>query len=199
MSQKSLTLGERLELALKTLAISQSQASLRTGVPQGTISHLIRNQARTYKNSRAIADGLKINHDWLVYGRGGILNPAVFYIPVIHEYFRLRLYQSESFLEDNTNFLVTEQDYGKGMFATILDASILICSRPAENESPVRKAGFLLWTERRKAIISDQVQGKRVFLIHEVRTYESMPIQFTPDDIVSDKETESYDIDNEDQ
>ena len=175
MSQKPLTLGERLELALKTLAISQSQASLRTGVPQGTISHLIRNQARTYKNSRAIADGLKINHDWLVYGRGGILNPAVFYIPVIHEYFRLRLFQAEAFLEDNTHFLVTEQDYGQGIFATILDGSILICSRPDEIEYPERKTGFLLWTERRKAIINEQVQGKRVFLIHEIRRYESIP------------------------
>lgn len=199
MSQKPLTLGERLELALKMLAISQSQASLRTGVPQGTISHLIRNQARTYKNSRAIADGLNINHDWLVYGRGGILNPAVFYIPVIHEYFRLRLFQAEAFLEDNTHFIVTEQNYGQGMFATALGNSILICSRPTESSPSVRKLGFLLWTERRKAIISDQVQGKRVFLIHEVRTYELMPIQFTPDIIISNEETEISDFDNEDQ
>jgi hypothetical protein len=175
MNNTPKTLGERLELALSTLKLSQSQASLAAGVPQATISHLIRNQARTYKNSRALAEGLKINHDWLVYGCGGILNPTVQYIPVILEYFRLRLYQSEFFLEDNTNFLVTEQDYGKGMFATILDGSILICSRPDEIEYPERKTGFLLWTERRKAIINEQVQGKRVFLIHEIRRYESIP------------------------
>jgi len=173
MNNTPKTLGERLELALSTLKLSQSQASLAAGVPQATISHLIRNQARTYKNSRSLADGLKINHDWLVYGRGGILNPTVHYVPVIHEYFRLRLYQSECFLEGNTHFLVTEQDYGQKMFATVLDDSILICSSLDENERPERKTGFLLWTERRKAIIKDQVQGKRVFLIHEIRRYES--------------------------
>ncbi len=174
------TLGERLELALSTLKLSQAHASLTTGVPQATISHLIRNQVRTYKNSRALADGLKINHDWLVYGRGGILNPTVHYIPVIHEYFRLRLFQSESFLEENTHFIVTEQNYGEGVFATKLDESILICSRPDDIEYPERKTGFLLWTERRKAIISEQVQGKRVFLIHEIRRYESPPQNVSP-------------------
>lgn len=61
------------------------------------------------------------------------------------------------------------------MFATVLEDSILICSRPAENEYPERKTGFLLWTERRKAIIREQIQGKRVFLIHEIRRYESLP------------------------
>ncbi|WP_261666606.1 helix-turn-helix domain-containing protein, partial [Erwinia mallotivora] len=80
MNNTPKTLGERLELALSTLKLSQSQASLAAGVPQATISHLIRNQARTYKNSRALAEGLKINHDWLVYGRGGILNPTVQYV-----------------------------------------------------------------------------------------------------------------------
>ncbi|NJD00368.1 helix-turn-helix domain-containing protein [Candidatus Erwinia dacicola] len=148
MSDAPKTLGERLDLALSTLKLSQLQASLAAGVPQATISHLIRNQARTYKNSRALAEGLNINHDWLVYGRGGILNPTVHYVPVIYEYFRLRLYQSENFLEDNTHFLVTEHDYGKGMFATNLNDSILICSRQNEYEYPVRKTGFLLWTER---------------------------------------------------
>lgn len=70
---------------------------------------------------------------------------------------------------------MTEQDYGQGMFATMLDNSILICSRPIENEHTERTTGFLLWTERRKAIISNQTQGKRVFFINEIRTYESIP------------------------
>lgn len=169
------TLGERLELALVASKLSQAEASMATGVPQATISHLIRNQARTYKNSHALADGLKINHDWLAYGRGGILNPTVHYIPIIQEYFRLRLYQSESFLEDSTHFIVTEQNNGNGMFATVLDNTLLICSKPDDTEYSERNIGFLLWTERRKAIINDQIQGKRFFLINETREYEVMP------------------------
>ncbi len=169
------TFGARLSKILSHLGINQSEAAKRTGVPKTTISHIIRNNVGSYKNSSALADGLSVNHDWLVYGRGGILNPAVFYIPIIHEYFRVRLFHSEGFLEDNTHFLVTEQDYGQGMFATMLDNSILICSRPIENEHTERTTGFLLWTERRKAIISNQTQGKRVFFINEIRTYESIP------------------------
>ncbi|WP_191939589.1 helix-turn-helix transcriptional regulator (plasmid) [Pantoea agglomerans] len=168
------TLGERLAKVLDKIGINQSEAAVRTGISKATISHLIRNKVENYKNSNLLADGLNVNHDWLVYGRGGILNPTVRYVPIIQEYFRLRLYQSEGFLEDSTHFLVTEHNYGEGMFATQLDDSILICSRPDENEYPERKTGFLLWTERRKAIINDQVQGKRVFLIHEIRRYESM-------------------------
>lgn len=169
------TLGERLELALKTFKLSQAQASLTTGVPQATISHLIRNRARTYKNARDLADGLKINHDWLVYGRGGILSPNVQYIPIIQEYFRLRLFHSEAFLDDNTRFLVTEEKYGSGMFSTLLNDTLLICSQPDETEFLEKKSGFLLWTERRKAIIIEKIQGKRVFPIHETRRYEVMP------------------------
>lgn len=174
------TLGERLAQVLNKLGINQSEAAVRTGVSKATISHLIRHKVETYKNSSSLADGLHVNHDWLVYGRGGILNPTVHYIPVIHEYFRLRLFQSESFLEENTHFIVTEQNYGEGVFATKLDESILICSRPDDIEYPERKTGFLLWTERRKAIISEQVQGKRVFLIHEIRRYESPPQNVLP-------------------
>ena len=169
------TLGERLAKVLDKIGINQSEAAVRTGISKATISHLIRNKVENYKNSNLLADGLTVNHDWLVYGRGGILNPTVRYVPIIQEYFRLRLYQSEGFLEDSTHFLVTEQNYGDGMFATVLDNTLLICSKPDDTEYSERNIGFLLWTERRKAIINDQIQGKRVFLINETREYEVMP------------------------
>jgi transcriptional regulator with XRE-family HTH domain len=175
MLGRQLTFGERLEMALKTLGLSQAQASLLTGVPQGTISHLIRNQVRMYKNSRALADGLKINHDWLVYGWGGICNPEAYYVPIIDEYFRLRLFQSEGFLEENTRFLITEKKYGKRMFASLLNNAVYICSSLDDSSCSDREMGYLLWTERRKVILDKHVHGKRVFFIHEKREYENIP------------------------
>ncbi|QLH64541.1 helix-turn-helix domain-containing protein [Serratia symbiotica] len=169
------TLGERLELALAESKLSQAQASAVTGVPQATISHLIRNKARTYKNSRALADGLKINHDWLVYGRGGILNHDTYYIPIIHDYFRLRLYLSEKFLEKRTHFIVTEQNYGECMFATVLDTSLLICSEKEESEYIYRNSELLSWTESNKLITNNHSQWIGIFLIHEKRSYNITP------------------------
>ncbi|EEF2701819.1 helix-turn-helix transcriptional regulator [Salmonella enterica] len=173
-----MSLGERLELALHYLKISQVYASSVTGIPQATISHIIRNKSNSYKKSSQLAEGLQINHDWLVHGRGGILNPTVSYIPVIHEYFRLRLYQAEGVFDETTRFIVSELDYGDGVFGTELNGEVFICSRPPENYEPTdRTLGFLLWSERRKSVITDpgQVQGKRVFLIHEIRHYDGQP------------------------
>lgn len=175
MSDNPKTLGERLEQALVKQKMSHAGASAVTGVSQTTISHLIRTQARTYKNSKALADGLNINHDWLVYGRGGILNPTVYYLPIIHEYFRLRLYQSEGFLEDNTNFIVNERDYGEGSFATALNGELLICSQSEGDVLPSSTLNFLIWTERRKAIVDEFLPGKRSFVIHELRKYDTLP------------------------
>lgn len=169
------TLGERLAEVLDNLGINQSEAAAKTGISKATISHLIRNKVDSYKNSSTLADGLNVNHDWLVYGRGGMLNPTVCYVPVIHEYFRLRLYHSEVFLEDSTHFVVTEREYGNGMFSTLLDGMLLICSASDPNVCQERDIGFLFWTERRKAIVKDSMQGKRVFLIHETRKYEQLP------------------------
>ncbi|QLH64455.1 helix-turn-helix domain-containing protein [Serratia symbiotica] len=168
-------LGERLAKVLDNLGINQAEAAQKTGVSKATISHIIRNNVPTYKNSSALAIGLGINHDWLVFGQGGILNPKTIYVPVLLEYFRLRLFHSELFLEDKTRYLVTERMYGDGLFATVLSDKVLLCSRTPESYLPTeRPLGFLLWTERRKTIIHDpeQVQGKRVFLIHETRQYD---------------------------
>lgn len=172
------SLGERLEKAISFLGINQSEAGKLSDISKATISHLIRNKVETYKKSSQLAEGLQINHDWLVHGRGGILNPTVSYIPVINEYFRLRLYQAEGVFDETTRFIVAEQDYGDGVFGTELNGEVFICSRPPENyEQEDRTLGFLLWSERRKSVITDprQVQGKRVFLIHEIRHYDGQP------------------------
>lgn len=167
------TLGERLEFALTKFKVSQAHASLSTGVAQTTISHLIRTQARTYKNSRALADGLRINHDWLVYGTGGICNPTANYLPIIHDYFRLGLYQSQGFLDENTQYLISEQNYGELMFATTFKEDVLICSVSGEScRTPLQ---YLIWTEEGKHITDDDSKIKKYFLIHEVRKYGEPP------------------------
>lgn len=169
------TIGQRLSKIMVEMGLTQAEVAARTGVPKTTISHLIRNEVATYKNSSALADGLGINHDWLVYGRGGILNPTVYYLPMIHEYFRLRLFQSEGFLEDNTNFIVNERDYGEGTFATALNGELLICSQFEGDVLPSSTLNFLIWTERRKAIVDEFLPGKRSFIIHELRKYDTLP------------------------
>lgn len=182
MSSQQTTLGERLEMALNILHLSQARASTLTGVPQGTISHLVRNQARTYKNSRALADGLHLNHDWLVYGKGGILNPDAHYVPVIHDYFRLRLFLSEHFLEESTHFLITEHQYGTGMFATWLEDTMLICSPLAAPHDLQSSRGNLFWAEGVKSLDREKGQTNNFFRIHEKRQYASPPeIVVSPD------------------
>ncbi|WP_413484605.1 helix-turn-helix domain-containing protein [Morganella psychrotolerans] len=176
MSNSNSSFGERLAKVLAIRKINQAQASELTGVPKATISHIIRSQSDSYKNSIELADGLKINHDWLTKGIGGIYSPNPHYIPVIKEYFRLRLYHSEMFLEDETQFIITERNYGDGVFATCLDNHLLICSSLTDNfQVSDRSLGYLLWTERRRSVITDlpQIQGKRVFIVHEMRNYET--------------------------
>ncbi|WON75518.1 hypothetical protein [Serratia sp. UGAL515B_01] len=173
MANSLKTLGERLEFALTKLKISQAHASLSTGVAQTTISHLVRTQARTYKNSRALADGLRINHDWLVYGKGGIFNPTAKYLPIIHDYFRLGLYQSQGFLDENSQYLISDQYYGTSMFATILNEEVLICSTSEGNTKKPLK--YLIWTEDEKFVIDSDDENKKSFFIHEIRTYGELP------------------------
>ncbi|WON75517.1 hypothetical protein OK023_00180 (plasmid) [Serratia sp. UGAL515B_01] len=72
-------------------------------------------------------------------------------------------------MEDNTNFIVSEQDYGRGMFATALNGELLICSQPEDETQFSSTLHFLIWTERRKAVVDDFLPGKRSFIIHELR------------------------------
>lgn len=176
MNIKFDSLGERLEFLLFFLNLTQADMARKTGIPKATISHIIRKKLKSYKDSVLLAERLGINHDWLIHGRGGILNPEVIYVPVIHDYFRLRLFQSEGTVEVTTQFIVTEQNYGDGVFATELNENILICSKPDESKDiNQRGLGYLLWSERRKALIPELLQGKRIFMVHEIRKYESIP------------------------
>lgn len=176
MNIKFDSLGERLEFLLFFLNLNQADIARKTGIPKATISHLIRKKLKSYKDSVLLSEGLGINHDWLVHGKGGVLNPDVNYQPVINDYFRLRLFQSEGTFEATTQFIVTEQNYGKGVFATELNGELLICSSPAPDEKgEPRNLGYLLWTERRKSLIPELLQGNRVFTVHEVRRYEISP------------------------
>lgn len=167
------TLGDRLGKLLMHLGINQTEAAARTGISKGTISHLIRNKVETYKNSATLAEGLHVNHDWLVYGRGGMLNPTIYYLPVIHEYFRLRLFLAEGLIDDSTRYLGTEHNYGHRAFATPLGGGILLCSSLMEELHPKSENIFLMWVEKQKYIVRSPDFGGAIFQIHEQRQYQS--------------------------
>lgn len=171
------SLGERLAKTLASQGINQATAATMTGVAKTTISHLIRHRVKAYKYSSALAEGLNVSHDWRAYGRGGLLNPTAQYLPVVHDYFRLKLYLLEGFLEESTQYIVTEQDYGNGTFATIIDGRVLICTPPPEDTGKGYDFGFLLWTEHSRTILSKCEPNSNVFVIQECRQYGKTTIK----------------------
>ncbi len=71
------TSNERLLEVLKTLNIDTNEAANRTGLSYTTMHRIITSANNPNKSTlKSIANGLKLNYDWLLTGKGKMFNEA---------------------------------------------------------------------------------------------------------------------------
>ena len=124
-----MTFGERLDYALRTLHINQSELSRRSGVAQQTINYIIQRKLSQSKFAYQIADALSVNPTWLVHGFGRFESSFSRDTPIINSYVELQKFFREGLLFKHNKYLIVEQDLGLKSFAFQTDLDeVIICS-----------------------------------------------------------------------
>ncbi|MFZ4220667.1 helix-turn-helix domain-containing protein [Enterobacter ludwigii] len=122
---------ERLRYVLYKRDMSQSEAARRCGISQQAMNYIIKNNLDSSKLAVQIANGLNLNPDWLISGKGKLENVELIEIPVIDNYFVLEGYVHGVKISEDTENVFIDKNYGKYPFAFFVEKNkIAICSSP---------------------------------------------------------------------
>lgn len=128
------TLAKRLKYALYSLSLNQAEAAKKSGISQQSINYIIRNNLTESRLSSKIADGLRLNPEWLIYGRGEMISPNIYKIPIITDYLSLQLYFNNREIDKNAGILLTHRFIGVKPFAVKTEKNKLcICIKHQNN------------------------------------------------------------------
>jgi len=127
------TLAERLKYVLYKLDLNQVEAARLIGISQQSINYILRNNLNTSRLSVRIAEGLQINPEWLLTGKGEWQPEKINKIPIINDNLILQLYFRDNSLTKDTKYILSNRDLGKKPFAVqIEDNKLCICTRVDE-------------------------------------------------------------------
>lgn len=171
------TLAERLKYALYKLDINQVEAANTSGISQQSINYIIRNNLTESRLSSRIAEGLKLNPEWLIYGRGEMISPKIYKIPLITDYLSLQLYLNDRDIDKEADFLLTNRQLGCKPFAVKNERNkILICTKENEKDENSLIKDYLFFNEADMKIITKEesvnFNKRNVFNIVELRIYD---------------------------
>lgn len=122
---------ERLRFILYKRDMSQSEAARRCGISQQAMNYIIKNNLESSKLALQIANGLNINPDWLISGKGKQEITELIAIPVIDNYFVLEGYIHGVKIAEDKESVFVDKNYGKYAFAFGIDRNkIAICCSP---------------------------------------------------------------------
>jgi len=79
------TLADRLKYILYKLDLNQVEAPRLIGISQQSINYTLRNNLNTSRLSVRIAEGLQINPEWLLTGKGEWQPDKINKIPIIND------------------------------------------------------------------------------------------------------------------
>lgn len=155
------TLSKRLKSVLYKLDLNQTEAAKISGISQQSINYIIRNNRKESRLSSKIADGLKINSEWLIYGRGEMVSLRIYKIPIIDDYLILQRYLNERELDRNIQNLLTNRLICAKPFSVKIDSNnICICKSNNKEQDDRFIEEYLYFTEVEKRIIKSHTVSK---------------------------------------
>jgi transcriptional regulator with XRE-family HTH domain len=164
------SLSERLRYVLFEKKLSQADAARRCGITQQAISYIIKNSVDSSKLSQQIAEGLSINHDWLIYGTGRMNNARGLKVPFIDNYFLLKAFISGTNTEIKFKYISTEYDYGEKAFAfQINNFEKVICCPVGNTEKNLNRNEYITISENN--ISPNSEKSENTYIICERRLY----------------------------
>ncbi len=122
-------IGEKIELLLKKMGISQAELARRVGLDQSTINGLIRGSARTSRHLHRIAKALGTTAEYLT---GETDDPAIGFVPDALQ--RSQLVPAN----DDGTVEIAKVDLALGMGATFLDDEFVPVEKVRISESLLR-------------------------------------------------------------
>ncbi|WP_434526011.1 helix-turn-helix domain-containing protein [Photorhabdus asymbiotica] len=167
-------LADRLKFVLYKLDISQAEAAKRCRLAQQSLNYIIRNNLDESKLSNRIAEGLNLNPEWLISGKGNFRNPEIYRVPLIDNYFSLGLYIRGQELGEDTQYLLTTRFLGNRPFAkqTEKNKIAVCCSKEFEIESVFFNEYLYITEDYCKVVESKDLYDQRnVYTICEWRVY----------------------------
>ncbi len=174
------TLAERLKYVLYKLDINQVEAARLSGISQQSINYILRNNLNTSRLAVKIAEGLGINPEWLLTGKGEMRPERIHKIPIIDDYLILQLYFRGSELARDTQYVLSNRDLSNRPFAVRTEINKLcICTRfddHSNNTTPdnvyLTEAYLYIDEEDIRLTEKDQSKQKNVYKIVEWRIYD---------------------------
>lgn len=176
------TLAERIKYVIYKLGLNQAEIAKMSGISQQSINYIIRKNLAESRLSSKIAEGLNINPEWLIYGKGEIVSPKIYKIPVINDYLSLQIYLSDRRLDDDVVYLLTSRFISAKPFAVKTDNNkICICKNsydsPREHPCGDYLCGdYLYFNNKEMRIITrnehNGLNRKFLFKISEWRIYD---------------------------
>lgn len=128
---------ERLRFVLYKREMSQSEAARRCGITQQAMNYIIKNNLESSKLAIQIANGLNVNPEWLVYGKGKFENAELTELPLIDNYFILEAFVHGIKIPEDKGGVFVDKDYGKYAFAFCVEKNkiAICCSSDASIEN----------------------------------------------------------------
>lgn len=122
------TFAERLKQVMDRQGLSQAEAASRCGISQQSINYIIKKNVETSKLAVKIAEGLKVNPDWLIYGKGRIEELTVHEVPIIHSVYMLKKFMLNKLKEEAFENTAIDRYLGHEAFAYMWNLKeMLIC------------------------------------------------------------------------
>ena len=171
------TLAERLKYALYLLGLNQAEAAKISGISQQSINYIIKNNLNASRLSSKIADGLNINSEWLINGKGEMNSPKIYKIPLIFDYLSLQLYMNDRKIDKETAYLLTHRFISAKPFAVKTEINKLcICKKLSDEDSENLIDDYLCYDEKGMVIIKshmlDLKDRNSIYKIVEWREYD---------------------------
>lgn len=129
------TLAERIKFILKEKGINQVEAARLCGIHQQSISHIIRSNLKESKLSPRIADGLNINPEWLIHGKGTYKKSIIIRIPLLNNNIEILNYIKNNSLDnDHKYFLINYRLEGKPFAYQFSNKEVFVCGQICSDE-----------------------------------------------------------------
>ncbi|HGJ5854442.1 helix-turn-helix domain-containing protein [Arsenophonus nasoniae] len=159
------TLAERIKFILKEKDINQVEAARLCGVHQQSISHIIRSNLKESKLSPRIADGLNVNPEWLIYGKGTYKRSVIIRIPLFNNNVEILNYIKNDNIDNEDNyFLINYPLKGKPFAYQLSQKEIIICGQICNNEKLKVLKNEYIYLTLEEVIISKEIPENFPFI-----------------------------------
>ena len=124
-----MSFSKRLKEILEQKNLTQAEVAKLCGVSQQSINYIINNKLKSSKLAPILAEALKINPEWLTYGKGRQETAPIYELPILHSVYMLKKFTGDTLPHDNLEFTTIDQFLGPTAFAYLLKPTkMIICT-----------------------------------------------------------------------